>query len=217
MKLISSKEAADLIPHNCVLMMGGFLGCGAPHHTIDAMIEAKIQNLCLIGNDTAYENYGCGKLIATKQVKSLIASHIGTNKETGRQMSAGELEVVIVPQGTLVERIRAGGAGLGGILTPTGIGTDIQNGKDIIKVDGKEYLLEKPLRAEIALIYATYADKYGNLSYKGTTRNFNTVMALAADLVIVEVEEILDTALNPDEIIIPATCVDYIVDINKGK
>lgn len=215
MKKISSKQAAALIKENSSVMMGGFMGCGSAHHTIDALVAQGTKNLHLISSDTAKEDFGCGKLIANKQIATLIASHIGTNKETGRQMTSGELKVTLVPQGTLAERIRAGGSGLGGVLVPTGLGTDVEQGKDIISVDGKQYLLEKPLRADVALIYATYADCYGNLAFDGTTRNFNPLMALAADIIIAEVEEILSTALDPNAVVIPTTLVNYVVDIKE--
>lgn len=217
MKKISAKEAAALIKDGDSVMMGGFLGCGTAHKCVDALLEAGTKNLTMIGNDTAMADYSYGKLVVSRQVKKVIATHIGTNKETGRLMSEGELEVELVPQGTLAERIRAAGYGLGGVLVSTGLGTEVAKGKDIIKVDGKEFLLEKPLRANIALIYATKADKYGNLSYDGTTRNFNVVMAMAADIVIVEVEEFIDGALDPNQVIVPGVVVDYIVESKKEK
>lgn len=211
MKIISAKEAASLIQEGNSVMMGGFLGCGSAHNCVEELILKGTKNLTLIGNDTAMADFSYGKLIVNKQVSKVIATHIGTNKETGRLMSNGELEVVLVPQGTLAERIRASRSGLGGVLVTTGLGTDVAKGKTIINVDGKDYLLERPLHADVALIYATYADKYGNLAYDGTTRNFNVLMAMAADLVIVEVEEILDTPLNPNSVVVPGIAVDYIV------
>ncbi|NDJ27870.1 branched-chain amino acid dehydrogenase [Campylobacter sp. MIT 12-8780] len=217
MKKISAKEAAALIKDGDSVMMGGFLGCGTAHKCVDALLEAGTKNLTMIGNDTAMADYSYGKLVVAGQLKKVIATHIGTNKETGRLMSEGQLEVDLVPQGTLAERIRAGGYGLGGVLVTTGLGTDVAKGKDIVKVDGKEFLLEKALRAKVALIYATKADKYGNLSYDGTTRNFNVVMAMAADIVIVEVEEFVDGALDPNQVIIPGVVVDYIVESKKEK
>lgn len=215
MKIISAKEAAALIKDGDSLMMGGFLGCGTAHKCVDELLKLGTKNLTMIGNDTAMADYSYGKLVVNKQIKKLIATHIGTNKETGRQMSAGELEVELVPQGTLAERIRASRSGLGGVLVSTGIGTSVAEGKEVIKVDGKEYLLEKPLKANVALVYATYADKYGNLAYDGTTRNFNALMAMAADLVIVEVEQVLDSALDPNRVVVPFVAVDYIVDSSK--
>lgn len=215
MEIINAKKAASLIKDGDSVMMGGFLGCGTAHKCVDELLKLGTKNLTMIGNDTAMADYSYGKLIVNKQVKKLIATHIGTNKETGRQMSAGELEVELVPQGTLAERIRASRSGLGGVLVSTGIGTLVAEGKDVIKVDGKEYLLEKPLKANVALVYATYADKYGNLAYDGTTRNFNALMAMAADLVIVEVEQVLDSALDPNRVVVPFVAVDYIVDSSK--
>ncbi len=215
MKVISAREAAALIKNGNSVMMGGFLGCGTAHKCVDELIKLGTKNLTMIGNDTAMADYSYGKLIVNKQIKKLIATHIGTNKETGRQMSAGELEVELVPQGTLAERIRASRSGLGGVLVSTGIGTLVAEGKKIIEVDGKEYLLEKPLKADVALVYATYADRYGNLAYDGTTRNFNALMAMAADLVIVEVEQILDEVLDPNRVVVPYVAVDYIVDSSK--
>ncbi|KGI57054.1 CoA transferase subunit A [Campylobacter sp. MIT 97-5078] len=217
MKKISAKEAVALIKDGDSVMMGGFLGCGTAHKCVDALLEAGTKNLTMIGNDTAMADYSYGKLVVAGQLKKVIATHIGTNKETGRLMSEGQLEVDLVPQGTLAERIRAGGYGLGGVLVTTGLGTDAAKGKDIVKIDGKEFLLEKALRAKVALIYATKADKYGNLSYDGTTRNFNVVMAMAADIVIVEVEEFVDGALDPNQVIIPGVVVDYIVESKKEK
>lgn len=211
-KVISVKEAVDMIHDGMTIMIGGFLGCKNPTKLIDAMVEKGVKDLTLIANDTSFPDIGIGKLIVNKQVKKLIASHIGTNKETGNQMNAGELEVELVPQGTLAERIRAGGAGLGGILTPTGIGTVVQEGKTIINVDGKDYLLEKPLRAEIALIVGSVVDKSGNIKYKKATRNFNPLMATAADIVIVEADEIVEVGeIDPDDVMTPGLFVDYIV------
>ncbi len=217
MKIISAKEAAAMIKDGDSVMMGGFLGCGTAHKCVNELVKLGTKNLTMIGNDTAMADYSYGKLVTNKQVKKVIATHIGTNKETGRQMSAGELDVVLVPQGTLAERIRASRSGLGGVLISTGIGTLVAEGKEIIKVDGKEYLLERPLHANVALIYATYADKFGNLAYDGTTRNFNTLMAMAADLVIVEVEEILDKPLNPNSVVVPGVVVDYVIDGRKEQ
>lgn len=211
MKIISAKEAADLIKEGDSVMFGGFMGCGSAISCIDALIEKGTKNLTLIGNDTAREDFSYGKLVVNKQIQKAITTHIGTNKETGRQMSNGELEVTLVPQGTLAERIRASRSGLGGVLVTTGLGTEVAKGKPIINVDGKDYLLERPLSADVALIYATYADKYGNLAYDGTTRNFNVLMAMAADLVIVEVEEMLSTPLNPNNVVVPGIAIDYIV------
>ena len=191
-------------------MIGGFLRCGTPAKLIDELVKNNTSGLTLIANDTSTPDFDRGKLIVNKQIKIAIVAHIGTNPETGRQMNAGELEVELVPMGTLVERIRSGGAGLGGFLTPTGVGTIVEQGKQIMEIDGRKYLFEKPLRADFALIYATKIDKFGNAFLEGTTRNFNPVMATAAETVIVEAEGISDEPLNPNEVTIPGIFVDYI-------
>lgn len=191
-------------------MIGGFLRCGTPAKLIDELVKNNTSGLTLIANDTSTPDFDRGKLIVNKQIKKAIVAHIGTNPETGRQMNAGELEVELVPMGTLVERIRSGGAGLGGFLTPTGVGTIVEQGKQIMEIAGRKYLFEKPLRADFALIYATKIDKFGNAFLEGTTRNFNPVMATAAETVIVEAEEISDEPLNPNEVTIPGIFVDYI-------
>ncbi len=214
-KLISVSEAGKLITPNASVMVGGFLRCGSPYKVIDEIIKNKIGGLTLIANDTSFEEYDRGKLIANKLVKKAIVTHIGTNPETGRQLNAGEIEVELVPMGTLVERIRCGGAGLGGFLTPTGKGTLVEDGKQVIESNGRKYLLETPLRADFAIIYATKADKFGNAFLDGTTRNFNTVMATAADVVILEPEEISDEPLDPAQITIPGIFVDYLVTQEK--
>lgn len=209
--VITAAEAAKLIPDNASLMIGGFLRCGTPVRIIDELVKNNTSGLTLIANDTSMPDFDRGKLIVNNLVKKAIVTHIGTNPETGRQMNAGELEVELVPMGTLIERIRSGGAGLGGFLTPTGVGTMIEKGKDTVEVDGKKYLLEKPLTADFAIIYGTKADRFGNIFLEGTTRNFNTVMATAAKTVIVEADEISEEALNPNEITIPGIFTDYIV------
>ena len=211
-KLISPSDAASFIKDGMTLMIGGFLGHGTPERIIDEIVASGVKSLTLIVNDTAFPDKGCGKLVTNNQVKKLIVSHIGTNPNTGQKMNSGELEIEFSPQGTLAERIRSGGAGLGGILTPVGIGTIIEEGKQKIQVDGNDYLLEKPLRADIALIYATTADDMGNLIYMGTMRNFNPLMAMAADTVIAEVEELKPAGeLSPETIHTPHIFVDYIV------
>ena len=168
----------------------------------------------MICNDTSFPNVDKGKLIVNKQIKKVITTHIGTNPETGRQMNAGEIEVELNPMGTLVERIRAKGAGLGGILAPTGVGTIVEEGKKTLEVDGKKFIFEKPLGADCALIYGTRVDRYGNVSFEGTTRNFNTVMATAADTVIVQADEIVD-CIDPNEVVIPGLFIDCIVKNEK--
>lgn len=199
-----------MVKEGSSIMVGGFLSCGAPDKLIDELVKQKTSNLTMIANDTTFPHADKGKLIANKQVKKVIAAHIGTNPETGRQMNANEIEVELVPMGTLVERIRAKGAGLGGVLTPTGIGTIIENGKQTMDVDGKKFIFEKPLGADVALIYGTKVDKFGNVSFYGTTRNFNTTMAMAAETVIVQADEIVDS-LDPNEVVIPGLFIDYIV------
>jgi acetate CoA/acetoacetate CoA-transferase alpha subunit len=215
-KLISIDDAANMIKDGMTIMVGGFLGCKNPFRIVDALIEKGVKDITLIANDTAFPGVGIGKLIVNKQVKKVVASHIGTNKETGNQMNAGELEVELVPQGTLAERIRAAGAGLGGVLTPTGLGTIVAEGKTIVVVEGKEYLLEKPLRADVALIVGAKVDKKGNIRYTKATRNFNPFMATAADLVIVEADEIVEVGeIDPDDVMTPGIFVDYVVGGNE--
>lgn len=158
-KVVTMDQALEHIKDGMTVMIGGFLGVGNPHKIIDAMVEKGVKDLTLIANDTAFPDVGLGKLIVNKQVKKAIVSHIGTNPETGRQMNEGETEVILVPQGTLIEQIRAGGAGLGGVLTPTGVGTVVEEGKQKLTIDGKEYLLEKPLKADVALIFGSIVDK----------------------------------------------------------
>ncbi|MDN5342194.1 MAG: acetate CoA/acetoacetate CoA-transferase alpha subunit [Oceanotoga sp.] len=211
-KLISIEEAIENIKDGSIIMVGGFLGCGTPHKIIDALVKKGVKDLTIIANDTSYIDYGVGKLVFNKQVKKVIASHIGTNKETGRQMNEKEIEVDLVPQGTLAERIRAAGYGLGGILTPTGVGTVIEENKQKIEVNGEIYLLEEPLKADFALIYGHKVDKKGNIIYNKSTKNFNPIMATAADTVIVEANELVEIGdLDPNFVMTPGIFVDYIV------
>lgn len=215
-KIISIKEAVSKISDGMTIMIGGFLAAGSPHCIIDALVEKGIKNLTLICNDTAFADKGLGKLIANRQVKKVITSHIGTNTATIEQFNNKEIEVEFVPQGTLAERVRCGGAGLGGVLTPTGIGTVVEEGKQKITVNGKEYLLETALTADIALLGATIADEMGNLHHKGTTQNFNPLMAMAAEVVIVEAENIVKKGDIPMENIhTQGIFVDYIVKSEK--
>ena len=210
-KISSIEEISSIFTDGITIMAGGFMGVGTPQGLINVMLEADVKDITLIANDTAFTETGVGPLIVNKRVKKVIASHIGTNPETGKQMIAGELDVELVPQGTLAERVRAGGSGLGGVLTPTGVGTVVEEGKEKITVDGREYLLEKPLRAEVALLKAYKADKAGNLIYHRSARNFNPLMALAADLVIVQVEQIVEIGeIDPDEVMTPGILVDKI-------
>ncbi len=217
MKVISVEEAVKFIKNGDTLMIGGFLGVGTPERIIDQILKSDLNGFTVIGNDTATEERGIGKLVKARKCKKVIVSHIGTNPETQRQMINNELEVELVPQGTLAERVRAGGVGLGGILTPTGVGTLVENGKQKIEIDGKVYLLEKPLRANIALIKAKKADYYGNLVYNFTAENFNPLMALAADIVIAEAEEIVPVgSIAPNEVKTPGVLIDYIV-VGDGR
>ncbi|MBP3671863.1 MAG: CoA transferase subunit A [Bacteroidaceae bacterium] len=210
-KHVTLEEAVAQINDGMTLMIGGFLAVGAPTQIVDALVEKGVKDLTIICNDTAFPDQSIGKLIVNRQVKKLYVSHIGTNPETSNQMNAGELEVEFCPQGTLAERIRAKGAGLGGVLTATGLGTIIAEGKEVVTVDGKEYLLEKPLGADVAIIGASIADEAGNLIYKGTTQNFNPLMATAADIVIAEAEEVVPTgSLAPETIHTSGVYVDYL-------
>ncbi len=212
-KIINIEEAVNYIKDGMTIMIGGFLGCGTPHKLVDGLIEKGVKDLTLICNDSGFPEVGAGKLVVNKQIKKLIASHVGTNPETGRQMNEGEMEVVLVPQGTLAERIRAAGAGLGGILTPTGVGTIVEEGKEKIDVNGETYLLELPLRADVALIFGDTVDKKGNIFYKGATRNFNTLMATAADIVIVEAENIVEVGeIDQNNVVTPGLYVDHMVN-----
>lgn len=212
-KIVGMEEAMSHVKNGMTIMIGGFLGCGSAHRLVDALVKKDVKDLTLICNDSGFVDLGVGKLIVNKQIKKLIASHIGTNRETANQMNAGELEVILVPQGTLAEQVRAGGAGLGGFLTPTGVGTVVEEGKEKIEIDGKSYLLEFPLRADIALIAGQDVDKFGNIVYSGATRNFNELMASAADIVIVEAENVVEIGeLDPNHVITPGIFVNYIVD-----
>jgi acetate CoA/acetoacetate CoA-transferase alpha subunit len=212
-KLISLEEAVNLIRDGDTIMVGGFLAVGTPEKLIDALIAKGLNDLTLICNDTGFVDRGVGKMVVKKMFKKIMASHVGTNKETGRQILEGETEVVLIPQGTLIEQIRAGGFGLGGVLTKTGLGTEVEEGKQTVEVDGEVYLLEKPLRANIALLYAEKADELGNLTFHGATRNFNTYMGAAADVSIVEAKEVVKVGeLSPDEVVVPGVFVTHIVD-----
>lgn len=211
-KVISIEEAVSHIQDGMTIMFGGFLGVGSAVKIIEAIANKGVKNLTLIGNDTAYPNKAIGMLISNHQVKKLYASHIGTNADTIQQFNDKELEIEFCPQGTLAERIRCGGAGLGGVLTQTGLGTVVEDGKRKIEIEGKEYLLEMPLHADVALIGASVCDEFGNSIYKGTTQNFNPMMATAADLVIVETKELVPTGSIPmEQIHTPGVYVDYIV------
>ena len=225
-KFITAKEAAAMVKSGDFVMVGGFLGHGTPDSIINELAETDVKDLTLAANDTGFpaadpENgvkgekhgfRGVSELIARHKVKTLHVSHIGTNPETGRQMSAGEMEVILTPQGTLAEKIRAGGFGLGGVLTPTGVGTDVAEGKQVINVDGKDYLLETALKGDVCLIKGSIVDKLGNVYYKGTTRNFCPLMAAACKTVIVEAETLVEPGeIAPENVMTPFVLVDYIV------
>lgn len=210
-KSINLSQVVEKVKDGMTIMVGGFLINGGPNTIMDAIASSGVGNLTLICNDAAFADKGLGKLISNGQVKKLITSYIGSNTSAVDFMNNSTLEVEFSPQGTLAERIRAAGAGLGGVLTPTGLGTVVEKGKKVINVDGKDFLLEKPLKADIAFVGASISDKMGNLYYKGTTRNFNPLMAMAADLVIVEAQEVVETgSILPENVHTPAVLIDYI-------
>jgi acetate CoA/acetoacetate CoA-transferase alpha subunit len=212
LKTISLQNAVALIPDGASMMIGGFMGVGTPERLIDEMVRQGKRNLTVIANDTAFPGKGIGKLVTAGLLDRAVASHIGLNPETQQQMIAGKLAVELVPQGTLIERIRAGGFGLGGILTPTGVGTVVEEGKQKIEVNGKPFLLETAMRADFALVHAFLADYQGNLTYSLTARNFNPVMAMAADTVIVTAEHIVPVGvISPDHVATPSPLVDYLI------
>lgn len=211
-KIKKLDAAVEMIPNGAVLMIGGFMGAGTPKGLMDEIVRQGKRDLTVIANDTARPGVGIGKLIDAKLVRKVIASHIGTNPETQRQMIAGEMEVELVPQGTLAERVRAGGFGLGAVVTPTGVGTVVAEGKRTMEIEGELYLVELPIKADFALINAKRADYYGNLEYAFTSRNFNPLMALAAETVIAEAADIVPVGvLSPDSVVTPHVVVDYLV------
>ncbi|MBU3099509.1 MULTISPECIES: CoA transferase subunit A [Clostridium] len=215
-KIKNIDEIMVYIKDGMTIMIGGFMGVGSPEMIIDAMVKKGVKDLTIIANDTGFPNIGIGKLVVNKQVKKVIASHIGLNPETGRQMNSGELIVELVPQGTLAEQIRCGGAGIGGFLTQTGLGTTVEEGKQKINVNGLEYLLELPLKADLALIGGSIVDKDGNVFYNASTRNFNPLMATAAEVVIVGAEKIVEVGeINPHQVMTPSIFVDYIIGGEK--
>lgn len=213
-KVVSVETAMEKLEDGLTILIPGFVNTGVPETLIKGIIRKGYTNLNIISNNTSVKGRGIGLLVHENRIKHITCSHIGSNTETVEKVVAGEIDVTFVPQGTLCERVRAGGAGIGGILTPTGLGTPIADGKPVIEVDGKKYLLEKPLRADVALIHAWKADKMGNVIYRRTARNFNQIFATAADFVIVEAEEIVEVgALDPDQIMTPGCLVDMIVKI----
>jgi acetate CoA/acetoacetate CoA-transferase alpha subunit len=213
MKPIKVNEAVALIPNGATLMIGGFMGVGTPERLMDELVVQNRKGLTVIANDSARPGVGIGKLIDHKAVAKLIVSHIGTNPETQRQMIAGELQVELIPQGTLAERIRCAGFGLGGVLTATGVGTVVEEGKQTLTINDTKYLVEVPIKADFALINAKRADYYGNLDYSLTAHNFNPLMAMGADTVMTEAESIVPVGvIPPDEVKTPGVLVDYIIE-----
>ena len=223
-KEVTIADAVTHIKSGMTIMINGFMTVKSPETIIDTMVEKGIDNIELITTDTAIPGIASGKLIRNKSVKKLYTSHVGLNPEAGALINAGEMEVELIPQGTLAERIRCGGAGLGGVLTPTGVGTEVEKGKQKLTVNNKEYLLELPLHADVAIIKGTICDRAGNVFYRGTTKNFSIVMAMAADYVIVEADKIVEVGeLGPEQIMTPGIFVDAIVlsgeqyRIDEGK
>jgi acetate CoA/acetoacetate CoA-transferase alpha subunit len=211
-KTITAAAAVARIPDGAVLMIGGFMGVGTAHRLVDELVRQGKRHLTIIANDTARPGVGIGKLISARLVKRVIVSHIGTNPETQAQMIAGELDVELVPQGTLAERVRAGGYGLGAVVTPTGVGTVVAEGKRTIEIDGKTFLVELPLHADFALVNARQADHIGNLAYALTARNFNPLIAMAADVVLAEAQEIVPVGvIPPDSVMTPSVVVTHII------
>ena len=211
-QIITVEEAVAKVKDGMTVMVGGFLANGSPNKVLDALAKSGVKDLTVICNDSAYPDKGIGQLIVNKQLKKLIVSYIGACPQTAEQMNSGELEVEFSPQGTLAERVRAGGFGLGGVLTPTGLGTVVAEGKQVINIDGNDFLLEKPLRADVALIGASKADKKGNLRFNGTSSNFNPMMATAADMVICEPKEIVEIGeMAPEDVHTPGILIDYLV------
>ncbi len=206
------EAAAELVSDGASLLIGGFMAVGTPQRMIDALVARGVRELTIIANDTAMPGKGIGKLVSAGMVARVITSHIGLNPETQKKMIAGEIEVELVPQGTLVERIRAGGVGLGGVLTPTGLGTEVEDGKQTVEIDGKRFLVETPIHADFALIGAWQADYVGNLSYLLTAHNFNPVMALCGQTVIAEPESIVPVGvIPPDAVKTPGVLVDHLL------
>lgn len=212
MQTLSVEQCVEMIPDGATLMIGGFMAAGTPERLVDELVRQRKRDLTVIANDTAAPGRGIGKLVTARLLRRVVASHIGLNPETQKQMMSGELEVELAPQGSLIERIRAGGYGLGGVLTRTGVGTLAEEGKRRLDIEGESYLVETALRADFALVQAFLADYYGNLSYALTARNFNPVIAMAADTVIASADNIVPVGvIAPDHIVTPAPLVDYLV------
>ncbi len=214
-KIIKKSELKNYVFDGMSIMVGGFMAVGTPEELMDELVKINVKDLTIICNDAGFVDRGVGKLIANGQVKKLIASHIGLNPMAGKLMSSGDMECDLVPQGTLAEQIRCGGSGLGGFLTPTGLGTVVEEGKQVISLEGKDYLLEQALTADLALIYGSEVDKYGNVVYTKTTRNFNPVMAPATKHVIVLARKVVDE-INPDNVLTPHIFIDNIIEEGKN-
>lgn len=213
-KLLAIDKVLEHIKDGDVISIGGFLNNGVPFQLTKALVESGIKDLTLISNDTGFTDMeGIGELVQNQQFSTIITSHIGTNKETGRQMNEGITVVDLTPQGTIAEQLRAGAFGLGGFLTPTGIGTQVAEGKEIIEVNDKEYLLEYPLKADVALVFADTADKAGNLTYTGSENNFNHIMATNAKTTIVEARNVVEIGeIDQNAVKTPSIFVDYVVE-----
>jgi 3-oxoacid CoA-transferase A subunit len=210
--LRSAEEAVAMIPDGASIMMGGFGLCGIPENLIKALYTRGTRNLTIISNNAGVDEFGAGMLLKSRQVRKVIGTYVGENKEFERQALAGEIEVELVPQGTFSERIRAAGAGIGGFFTPTGYGTIVAEGKETREIEGRQYVLEKPLHADFALVKAHRGDRAGNLVYRKTARNFNPVMATAARITIAEVEELVEPGrLDPDAIVTPGIFVKHVL------
>jgi acetate CoA/acetoacetate CoA-transferase alpha subunit len=212
-RAIKSAAAAALVPDGATVLVGGFMGVGSPHRLIDALLARKTRDLTVVCNDLCTPEKGIGKLVVSGQVTRAIVSHIGLNPVAQKRMIAGDLQIELVPQGTLVERIRAGGMGLGGVLTATGIGTPVEDGKQSVEIEGRRFLVEKPIRGDFALIAAHHADYSGNLAYVLTAHNFNPIMALATDAVIAEADHIVPVGMiSPDAVKTPGVLVDHLLE-----
>jgi 3-oxoacid CoA-transferase subunit A len=213
-KVVSSAaEAVALIPDGATLMVGGFGLCGIPENLILALRDQGTRDLTIISNNAGVDEHGLGVLLRSRQVRKMISTYVGENKEFERQYLAGELAVELIPQGTFAERIRAGGAGIGGFFTPSGFGTLVAEGKETREIDGRQYVFERPLKADFALIKAHRGDRVGNLTYRRTARNFNPTMATAAGVTIAEVEELVEPGgIDPDAVVTPGIFVDWLFE-----
>ena len=209
--LANADEAVALVPDGATIMMGGFGLCGIPENLIKALHKRGTRDLTVISNNAGVDNFGIGILLRSRQVRKMVSTYVGENQEFERQCLSGELELELVPQGTFAERIRAGGAGIGGFFTPTGYGTVVAEGKETRMIDGRHYVLEMPLKADFAFVKGLRGDRLGNLTYRRTARNFNPMMATAAAVTIAEVEELVEPGtLDPDAVTTPGIFVRHI-------